>query len=1042
VLAEQWKRLRAAYDAVMDAPVPDRPRLLDELSGSDPALASELGKLLAVADDEVFLATPLARLAPPPLSADAELCGRFVLLRRIGRGGMGEVWAAHDRKLNEDIAIKIVRQDTTDAQAMRRVTREIQLARRISHPNVCRVNELFEDTSTTPPRSFLTMELLDGETLAARLARDGPMAPGEALDVFRLLVAGVSAAHDADVIHRDLKPANIMLLGDSGSRRVAIMDFGLARDPVRSESDGATAVGALLGTPEYMSPEQVSGGPVTPATDIYALGLILFEMLRGRRPFEGSNTLDSWMRRAREGPKRLSGVVPGVEARIDAVIGRCLEYEPGRRYQSAAELLKALDRSFYIAVPRSRRFWVPTAAAVAAALVAVGLVAWNSTRPELPPAQVMQWYEDAQQALAEGASVRALNAVNRAIELAPWFAPSHALLAEVQLELDMPGRAQESMLRAGENASQAGAWPALFTSHIAGMQALLLRQCDDAIREFRAMAAVEDSLRPYRMVSAARAMERCDRPDDALALMQEGAALDPRNAAIPLRQALLFARRREWASATKALTVAESLFRDRNNLEGVGEALTLTGTFEVEQDLLEQATGTLAKASDVARSLDDVRQQVRIGIQQAIVARKRGQVNEANQLTESAIQLARRQDLETLTLEGLFASGNVHMVRIQLVEAEALFRRALTIAETHRHDEQRARARLALAGLFVRMPDAARAAEELAVAREYYARTKQTRLLATADVYQGQIHLMRAEFENAARRFESAMSQAARAGDREQEVTFRENLAAALAGSGDYATALERYTQALTVHMASRRVRSEVFARLSIAETLSRMGRFDEADTALAMALKGATLGPEIASQIWRVEALLALRRGRYAEAVRAARRVLASGPTLSRVRATQAHSVICVASARLKRMPQVKTACDEAIRLTADRSHPASWLQARLAAAEAYVVIAANVAAGDVLEEIAPVLAPKTDHEDRWRLLALLEITASNAPAAREAGTLTRELARLRLLWQDDGYWTWRRRTDVTALLASAGIHAQNERSDFPKRATVGSSW
>jgi tetratricopeptide (TPR) repeat protein len=831
VLAEQWKRLRAAYDAVMDAPVPDRPRLLDELSGSDPALASELGKLLAVADDEVFLATPLARLAPPPLSADAELCGRFVLLRRIGRGGMGEVWAAHDRKLNEDIAIKIVRQDTTDAQAMRRVTREIQLARRISHPNVCRVNELFEDTSTTPPRSFLTMELLDGETLAARLARDGPMAPGEALDVFRLLVAGVSAAHDADVIHRDLKPANIMLLGDSGSRRVAIMDFGLARDPVRSESDGATAVGALLGTPEYMSPEQVSGGPVTPATDIYALGLILFEMLRGRRPFEGSNTLDSWMRRAREGPKRLSGVVPGVEARIDAVIGRCLEYEPGRRYQSAAELLKALDRSFHIAVPRSRRFWVPTAAAVAAALVAVGFLAWNSTRPELPPAQVLQWYEDAQQALAEGASVRALNAVNRAIELAPWFAPSHALLAEVQLELDMPGRAQESMLKASEQIRRDGGLPDVYTSHIAGMQALLLRRCDDAIRAFRTIAGIDDPSRSYRMVRAARVMERCDRPDQALALMKEGAALDPRNAAVPLRQAFLFARQREWEAASAALAQAESLFRDRNNVEGTGRVLLLRGSFFVDRDLLDEGEAVLANAAAVARSLQDIRQQVGVLIELAVAARKRGRLDDADRAIERALELGREANLETLVLEGLFASGNARLVRSELDQAQTLFERALSIAETHRHEEYRARAWLSLASLFIRRMEPDRAERAIQSARPYYQSTNQARNLAIADNLRGQVLVARAEFSSAIALYRTALAAAIRSGDEEQIVLARLNLAGALVGAAEFAEALEHYHAAASAYNA-RRPRNLLFTTINIADTLSRMGLFADAQAA------------------------------------------------------------------------------------------------------------------------------------------------------------------------------------------------------------------
>jgi serine/threonine protein kinase len=150
----------------------------------------------------------------------------------------------------------MVRRDGSDAQGPRRFRREIQLARRISHPNVCRVYELFEDASTQPPRTFLTKELLEGETLTARLARLGPVPAVEALVVFRQIAAGLGAAHDAGVIHRDLKPGNIMLVGGASGRRAVVMDFGLARDPVRSESDGMTQPGVLVGTPEYMAPDE------------------------------------------------------------------------------------------------------------------------------------------------------------------------------------------------------------------------------------------------------------------------------------------------------------------------------------------------------------------------------------------------------------------------------------------------------------------------------------------------------------------------------------------------------------------------------------------------------------------------------------------------------------------------------------------------------------------------------------------------------------------------------------------------------------------
>ena len=477
-------------------------------------------------------------------------------------------------------------------------------------------------------RGFLTMELIEGETLAARLNRMGPMPVGEALQITRQILAGLEAAHEASVVHRDLKPGNIMLVSGTSGRRAVIMDFGLARDPVVTESDGSTVAGMVVGTPEYMAPEQITGVPATPATDLYAVGLILFEMLKGRAPFAGTSTLDSWMRRARGGPEKLSGAVPGVPAHVDAAIARCVEYDASNRFQHARDLAEALSRAGVPLVPRGRLTWTVGVAVACVVVMIAGTIVWRWQPAKALPAEALRWYDEATQALAEGAPVRALNGITRLLKQQPDFAPAHAALAEIQLELDMPSRAQEAMLRANELA-RGGVVSGAYARYVDGIHALLLHECDRAIAALKATAdGASASMRPYHMVSAARAMERCDRPDEGQALMAAAARIDPLNAAVPLRQARLSARRRDFKAAMASLDTAEKLFRDRNNVEGVGEVLTLRGTFQVEQDLLGDAAATLAKASDVATSLDDVRQQIRVRLQQAIIHRKQGDVAE------------------------------------------------------------------------------------------------------------------------------------------------------------------------------------------------------------------------------------------------------------------------------------------------------------------------------------------------------------------------------------------------------------------------------
>ncbi len=1017
MLGERWRRLRAAYESLLDADESERPAIIAAHAESDPEFGRELAALLAGdTTTSSFLDHPLVRLKPPNLNAGMVLCDRFVLLRAIGQGGMGEVWAARDEKLKEEIAIKTISPLSGQTASLPRFKREIQLARRISHPNVCRVYELFEDTAVAPPRTFLTMELLAGETLAARLVRVGALPVEEAIEVCRQVAAGLGAAHDSEVIHRDLKPANIMLLASSSGRRAVVMDFGLARDPEAPRSDGVTMTGAVVGTPEYMAPEQVSGGPLSPATDIYALGLVLFEMLRGKSPFAGGTTLESLMRRAREGPERLSGIVPGLPARIDSVIARCLAYEPSRRYQDTAHLLRALDSSLHIAVPRSRRLWMAVAAIAVLVVALGGIGVWRRANPALPAADALRWYAEAQEALAESAPVRALNDITRAIASAPDFAPAHAALAEIRLELDLPSAAQDAMLRANDLARDRSRFPQDYVQYMDAVQALLQHQCDRAIAAFGKAAENGGPDRPYRMVTTARAMDRCGRARDAQALMTEASHIDARNAAVPLRAARFAASNRDYTEAGALLDTAEGLFRDRNNIEGLGEVVLLRGTFEVEQDRLDAARTTLTRASEVASSLNDVRQQIRVRLQQAILNRKRGDLVTAAKLTTEAIDLGRQSNLETLTLEGLFAAANVHMIRNQFGEAETLFERVRGIAETYRHEEYRARAYLSLASAFVQTLRPDRAASAVDAARPYYEKIGHTRNLAIADALVGQVRLARMDFVAAIDQFQRAADAAKDKKDPEQERQARDNLATALAGAGRYPDALAQYRLVMPMHKAAGRARAATLARFNIADLLSRLGQTTEALAALKEASPDSS--NETVSQLKRIEAAVKLRSGDFAGAERAATQALELGADLSPERTARATLILCVAAARQRHVQQAGR-CDAIESDARVNGHPGIRLETRLAVAEARMSLGNTAGAIGLLREARDILKNGSENEHRWRLLALSKLAVeSGADVISDPAELTRELDRLRLSWGNQFFTTWSNRSDVAALI------------------------
>jgi hypothetical protein len=261
----------------------------------------------------------------------ALLAGRYRIVALLGRGGMGEVYRADDLTLGQPVALKFLPQSILDnPNALERFRNEVRMARRVSHPNVCRVYDLTE----LGGNFFLSMEYIDGEDLGALLRRIGRLPSDKALEIARKLCAGLSAAHEKGVLHRDLKPGNVML---DGRGQVLLTDFGLAG--IANQIEGAEV---RNGTPAYMAPEQLDGKEVTVKSDIYALGLVLYEILTGKRPFE-SDTLAGLVQARRDSSLvNPSTLVKDLDPRVERVILRCLESDPQSRPGSALAVAAAL----------------------------------------------------------------------------------------------------------------------------------------------------------------------------------------------------------------------------------------------------------------------------------------------------------------------------------------------------------------------------------------------------------------------------------------------------------------------------------------------------------------------------------------------------------------------------------------------------------------------------------------------------------------------------------------------------------------------------
>jgi Tol biopolymer transport system component/tRNA A-37 threonylcarbamoyl transferase component Bud32 len=382
---ERWQQIERLFHAALERPAAERSAFLDQECGGDAELRSEVESLLATRAETVpFLegaaidvaarhaAQHAARLAP------GQHIGPFTVSARLGAGGMGEVWRARDSALGRDVAIKVLTAlHSSDPERLRRFEQEARAAGQINHPNILTVHAVGHHDGSP----YLVTELLEGETLHQRLGA-GALPARKAVEIAIQIARGLAAAHERGIVHRDLKPANLFMTTDG---RVKILDFGLAK---LTQADAATGdhvhsmSGAILGTAGYMAPEQIRGHVVDHRADLFSLGIVLYEMLAGRRAFTAASVVETMNQILVSEPSPIDDVDPG----LSRIVQHCLEKDPAARFQSARDLAFHLEsatsgsdvgttsggrmtsrRSAGFSPPR----WLPWALTGAAAIIAI-----------------------------------------------------------------------------------------------------------------------------------------------------------------------------------------------------------------------------------------------------------------------------------------------------------------------------------------------------------------------------------------------------------------------------------------------------------------------------------------------------------------------------------------------------------------------------------------------------------------------------------------------------------------------------------------------
>jgi WD40 repeat protein len=341
---ERWERVKELFEAASGLD-PKRQDAFISKACEDEEIRAEVKSLLSEQERlGSFLKEPmLASISPlsaastqPPRNevALSNISARYEAVTEVGHGGMGTVYRARDRETKEGVALKILRPEiASDEREMDRFKNEVRLAHQITHKNVCRIHEF----NRVDGIAYISMEFVDGENLREIIDRFGSLSVRKCTQIAQQICAGLREAHAQGIVHRDLKPENVML---DRTGQVKVMDFGIAR----SIDARSGTTGLIVGTPAYMAPEQAQGRAVDPRSDIYSLGLIVYEMLSGRPAFSGDTPVAVALKQVHERPTPLHELDPTIPEDIEIVILKCLEKDPGKRFQSVEELQAALGR--------------------------------------------------------------------------------------------------------------------------------------------------------------------------------------------------------------------------------------------------------------------------------------------------------------------------------------------------------------------------------------------------------------------------------------------------------------------------------------------------------------------------------------------------------------------------------------------------------------------------------------------------------------------------------------------------------------------------
>jgi len=969
----------------------------------------------------------------------------YRIIQKLGAGGMGEVFLAQDTKLERKVAIKMLpAKSVDDERARRRLVHEARAAATLDHPNICAVHEVNEDAGCV----FIVMQYVEGESLAEKLL-GRQLSTAEVIDIGVQVAEALSEAHSRGIIHRDIKPPNVVV---TPRGQVKVLDFGLARvtqtethsDPNARTETQLTQEGYIVGTVAYMSPEQLKGLPVDSRSDIFSLGVLLYECAAGAPPFAGNSKIEISAKVLQVEPRKPSELNPQIPSFLERIILKAMAKEAGDRYQSvdevihdlksvraslsgATELLPSATRQpagSGVAGPRtallSRKIQLALAiVAVAIIGTLIALRVWRSS-PYQPLAAAKPYYEKGVDAIHAGTYFQASKVLKQSVDLDSQYAPAHARLGEAYLEIGNTEQAKDELLAANALAGKRS---------MAKSDKLQLDAIDAMVRHDFAAAisgyqAISDqSATPEKAdahVDLGRAYERNEQLDKAIENYLKATNEDPQSAGAFLHLGIAYSRKRDADDAEKAFTHAEEIYKVLTNNEGEVEVVFQRGMLFYGAGKLDEAKSEFEKVLDTLKSQENNYQLTRTELALSLVYRDEGNLERAKQLATDAIRVAQISDIKNVAPNGLIDLGLAFMNKGEFDEAGNYFQQALDLARRDKSTATEMRAHLSLGRLAYQKNDNDIAISEIQTALNFYRPANYLRETSIALTLLGRAYQDKGDDQTAFKLFEEQAALAKQADDASGVADSHMNLALLLAGNEEkYPEALAHLDEKLSIDDTRHSKRGMAYDQMNRANLLWQLGRYDDARAALdaAFALaneKEAQLKPVLA-WVHLIRARIALSQEQHADAKKEAQ--LASDYNFPDV-SLQANSTNGLAQARSGSLPEGRKLCDEAFDAAQKLKSRPLTTSAQLALAEVMLLQKDSTAALENALQLEKIFAQSGQQDSEWRALLVAarasDLTGNKSAAREYAARAEQTCSALQQRWGAEAYQNYLKRPDI----------------------------